>query len=221
MAFIRVAVCASLVFALACGGEPPPEPEPDPTCDQIDRICPAAVPFDGAPCEGTLSCTFVDAEAFCEDGRWAVTQLCIGCAPPLAESCASPFSGALAGASVALGHADLGTFRAFSEGERISPSWGAQGLAMVGYRVDVAGVATAEVPSCVHTRVTVSMDGGMPETTERDLALRCGRSLSVLDILPELPCAFRDYSVDLEVELVGVGVVSRTLAIEGGGCPRR
>ncbi|MDQ3035954.1 MAG: hypothetical protein M3Y87_26355 [Myxococcota bacterium] len=204
---------------LACGGDPPVEPEPDPSCSVADVSCPSEAPFAGAPCEGELRCPYStttgEGTFTCVGGRWDGSILCAGCAPPLAESCASPFAGSAPG-SVELG-APGGAFAAFADGERAPVEWGGQGFAMIGYRVRAGGDAP---PSCVRLTSRVRIDGGEWVQGTRPVALRCGQSLQVLDILPELPCEFRDYSVDVEVDVEGVGSGAAHLIVEGGGCPR-
>ncbi len=198
-------------------------PTPDPMCDEPDRTCPMAAPYDGAPCEGALMCdymdTMFDTRAECVTNRWQVMQLCAGCSPSLAETCSTPFAGTLAGGRVTLGPSELGTYRAFADGERASAIFGAQGSAMIAYRVEVGG--DVDPPACVPMRVSIALDGGAPVETTRTLALRCGRSLRVLDILPELPCEFRDYTVDVEVSVAGVGATTAHLVVMGGMCPRK
>lgn len=211
---------AAVVLALAlcaCGAEP--DPVIDPSCARADRACPMAPPFAGAPCEGELSCPYstVDGDGTftCEESRWAGGIMCLGCGPVLAESCGSPFGGS-APAPVELGVVG-GAWSALGDGERVEIEWGAQGFAMVGYRVRVGGDAP---PQCVRVVSRVRLDGGEPVQVSRTVALRCGESLKILDILPDLPCSSRDYVVDVEVDVEGVGSSAARLTITGGGCPR-
>lgn len=139
---------------------------------------------------------------------------CVGCPPPLAESCseATPAAESL----VQIGPAS-GSFHPFAPGERVGIEWGAQGLPMIGYVLRVEDVAT---PSCVEVTSRLSMQGGSPTTTTRSLRLRCGQSLKVLEVLPEFPCQPRDYALRLEVTVQGAGTASADLVVMGGGCPR-
>lgn len=214
----RRALVASAVL-VACGGGPPGDPPIDPSCARADTTCPAEPPFASAPCEGALSCDYETALGSgtfeCVAGRWAgEVGGCDGCAPPLAESCDAPSAGAPG--AVEIGPSG-GAFRSLEGGERVPVEWGAQGFAMIAYRVRAGGSAP---PECARVTSRIRLDDGSWVQTTRPLPLRCSESLRVLEILPDLPCTFRDYTVDLEVDVEGVGTGAAHLVIEGGGCPR-
>lgn len=186
------------------------------SCTVPDTTCPDTAPIDGAPCAGDLMCDFTEGtSAMCVDGAWQTFD-CPGCAPPLAESCRDPSTAALAGATVEIGPTD-GAFRPFTDGERIRPSFGGQGGAMVAYRVRVNH---ADAPVCSTVTATVTLDAMSSAPARFPLKLHCGESLGVFTIFPDSPCEFRDYDVSLTVEVEGAGSTSATLVLEGGMCPR-
>ncbi len=192
------------------GGEPA-------SCLEPDRSCPDELPISAGPCEGDLVCNYTDYVYRCIDGAWVDEPLCFGCAPALAEVCREPFAGTLAGASVQIGPADGGAFRPFDEGERILPVFGAQGATMVAYRVRIEGEGP---PDCLGVRHTVSLDTLAGAPAPLGVRGHCGETRRVFAVLPDNPCEFRDYTVDLAVEVDGVGATGVGLVLEGGGCPR-
>ena len=222
---MRLAVWVALACAIGCGDDDRPAVDGGgggsdsgggEGCDVPDTACPETAPIGGAPCEGMLHCEYTEGSfADCTDGAWT-TVSCPGCAPPLAEGCRPPFDGTLSGASVVVGPAD-GAFRAFMEGERIRPSFGGQGGAMIAYRVRVEG---ADSPTCVAITATVTLDGASSAPATFPLKLHCGESLGAFSIFAESPCEFRDYAVTLAIEVAGVGSTSTSLVLEGGMCPR-
>jgi hypothetical protein len=184
-----------------------------------DTACPAAPPFSGAPCRGALSCTYTTPEGpgqfDCEGDRWNGGIMCLGCPPQLVEECRTPFTGS-APASVQMGPAE-GAFRPFDPGERVPVIWGGQGLPMVSFRLRVGGETP---PSCARVVARTSLDGGTAAVADRAIVTRCGETLTILQIVPGDPCLMRDYSLQVVVDVVGVGTTSADLVITGGMCPR-
>jgi hypothetical protein len=222
---MRKALTIAIVLA-GCGSSAPMEDAgPPPNCDEPDRACPSGAPVWGGPCEGTLSCPYescgpdADDVYECVAGEWSLTMpaACAGGGPPLAESCTNTFAGTLEGGRVWIS-ADRAGAPELGDGDAIEVAFGAQGFAMVPYRVHVEG--TGELPACVALTATVSLDEIAGAAAPHDIRLRCGSSLRIQDILPSLPCEFRSYAVHLDVAVEGVGSVSRDLTLMGGMCPR-
>jgi hypothetical protein len=222
----------SLFLFTACGDDASPPPgtdagprmrdaAPDPMCMRVDRECPMDAPYPGAPCEGTLSCEYTDPLSMadgtfnCMMGRWTGFFECVGCPPPLSERCRGPFTGS-SPATVTVGVAD-GAFRPLMEDESVRAIIGGQGSGMVNFRLRVDSPAA---PSCVTLITRTTVDGGMLQETTRDLALRCGESLGVLEIIPGNACdSTITLDVDTEIEIVGVGTTASHLLVQGGDCP--
>lgn len=228
---MRVIVSTSVLVLsaslLACSGAEPPLPDASVTSCEPDRACPGGAPVWGGPCEGTLSCAFdacgpgSSAIYECVSGAWALTMPapCIGGSPPLAESCPTPFSGSVDGARVWLS-ADRAGAPELHDGDTTEIAFGAQGLAMVPFRVHVDGVDPASVPSCVRVTTTLTLDAMSSAPATHPVRLRCGSSLRLQEILPELPCEARSYAVGVDVSIEGVGSVHLDLQAMGGMCPR-
>lgn len=201
----------------------PAAPDAGPESCDVDRACPEAAPVWGGGCEGTLSCEFPSAcgptapDTYeCITGTWTLTMAapCAGGSPPLAESCASPSTAAIAGARLWLS-ADSAGAPELVNGDLVEVAFGAQGLAMIPYRVHVDGI---DAPRCVSVSATLSLETMMSTPVAHSVRLRCGDSLRIQDVLPELPCEMREYAVGLDVSVEGVGAVSLDLRAMGGGC---
>lgn len=180
----------------------------------------------GGACEGSLRCELegcgpgAEDVYECQGGQWTLTVPgCIGGTPPLAERCETPFAGTLTGARVWIG-ADRAGAPELRDGDSVEIAFGAQGLAMVPLRIHVDGVDPASVPSCVRATVTLSLDGEASAPSSQPVRLRCGSSLRIQEILPDLPCEFREYAISVDVIVDGVGAVHRDLIAMGGMCPR-
>lgn len=190
------------------------------SCDVVDRVCPGDAPYPSAPCEGELTCTYPDElsgerRMMCNGGHWEDTSVCIGCPPPLAETCREPFAGTLSGATVQL--LDPASSAPFTEGQTIAVMWGGQGGAMIAHRMRIAGADAP--PSCVTATQTIAIDGIAGPPVSRMLALRCGDTLTVFSLI-ESPCESRMYEIDLDVDVEGVGTAHASLRLMGGMCPR-
>jgi hypothetical protein len=191
-----------------------------PACGEPDRVCPAAVPYSSAPCEGSLSCTYPTAEAQCVEGVWSAIRLCpdrppgAPCLPPLVESCEAPFAGTLAGATVALG--PYGAGRAFLPDEVVTPVVGGQGSPMISWALRIEGV---EAPGCVRSALDFAFDGGAPVRLNQPVTLHCGASRATLLIVPGDVCdPMRTYPMTLHVTVEGVGEASATVRVQGIEC---
>lgn len=181
-------------------------------CVEPDRTCPDDQPVPGAPCEGDLQCEYADPNGYdtwiydCRDGAWLADlngcQL-DGCPiPPLGEMCLEPFEGTIEGAVVEIGPPDsTQPFDTFEDGEEVPLIIGAQGGAMVAFRIRVQG---AQTPDCVGLTIRVTADSEEAVPQQRRVTLHCGMSLPVFAVLPE-QCEPATVTVDLEVELDGVG----------------
>lgn len=193
-------------------------------CLEPDRVCPATEPFPGSPCEGMLNCDYAGGIATCVAGEWTWETLCDGgpigggCAPPLVETCPTPFAGTLAGATIEVGPDEPGAFRPFAPGEHLTATYGAQGGAMLAYRLRVS--APSGTPACVGTTTTLTYDAMPPGSVPSAVELHCGQTLRIYAILPDRPCETREYAVTLEVVVDGVGEAVVPLVIDGGLCPR-
>lgn len=219
---MRACLCFLLI---ACSG---PEPGIDAgmpvSCDEPDRACPSGAPVWGGPCEGTLSCPYEacgpgsDDIYECVGGEWTLTMPvgCAGGSPPQAETCNAPFSGTFSG-RVWISEDRAGAPE-LEDGATVPVVFGAQGFAMIPYRVHVDGDGA---PDCVRIRTTLTLDAMEGVPAPHDVRMRCGATLLVQDILPMLPCELRTYDVSITVEVEGIGSVSRDLAIMGGMCPRK
>lgn len=192
-------------------------------CGEPDRVCPAELPFTGAPCEGTLDCTYPSYAAHCATGgAWTVEALCDGapigggCVAPLVESCDVPFGGTLSGATVTIGPA--GTERAFADGELLNVEHGAQGLSMIRWALHVDGVETP--PDCVRAHVSFTYEGTPSPEVAQPMALHCGDTYGTLNVLPDRPCEEREYALVMQVDVDGVGSATASLRLMGALCPR-
>lgn len=220
------ALCLLVTSLAAC--ESPPAPAEDaavPSSCDPDRACPEGAPVWGGPCEGALTCPYEvcgpggDDVYECVDGQWSFTMPgCVGNSPPLAESCRTPYDGALPGASVRLS-GDRAGAPALADGDSVEIAFGAQGLAMVPFRLHLEGVDGASAPSCVRVTTTLTLDGTASAPAIQQVRLRCGSSLRIQDILPDLPCDERSYAIGLSVAVDGVGSIHLDLTAMGGMCP--
>lgn len=229
--FLRA--CTLLAACLVAGcGTTDPDPGDDagpPSSCEPDRACPESAPVWGGPCDGTLECSFVSAcgpgsdDVYeCVAGQWSLTMPapCAGGSPPLVETCRTPFTGSLSGARVWLSEDRAGAPE-LGEGDTIEVAFGSQGLAMVPFRVHVDGVDPASAPGCVRVATSLTLDGAPvpPTPSVQAVRLRCGASLRIQEILPDLPCESRDYAIGVDVTVEGVGTVRVDLTAAGGGCP--
>ena len=194
-------------------------------CNAPARECPPVPPLVNGPCEGALRCTYdptgnPGGEAWifeCEGGAFTEQLLCDGCAPQLAERCRDPFTGTLADVTLTVGTAS-GEFRALADGDPIDPVFGAQGATMVQYRVRLEGEG---LPDCASIGANVALDGTAFDNEATPIKLRCGQTLGIFAVLPDNPCEFRDYDVDLTIDVPGIGSTTVSdLVLAGGGCPR-
>ncbi len=237
---IAVLVWVSILSPGGCRGEPADRVDGGPTADggadagdpaaclEPDRECPADRPLPGAPCEGELSCEYLDPNGAdtwtytCLGGGWDAQVECTldgGCpTPPLAESCRPAFEGTLEGATVAIGPADSGAFRPFEAGEMVDLVWGPQGAPMFTFRVQVGG---ADAPACVRVESTLASEGMTSPMARSDVVLHCGQSLGIFLIVPfaGIDCEERVFEMDVAVSVQGVGTASaRVRFMGGGGC---
>lgn len=191
-------------------GDAGPLPE---SCAEPDTECPAVQPVPSGPCEAPLSCEYLDANGVdtwtyeCAGGRWTADVECNldgGCpVPPLAELCLDPFAETLEGATVELGSADVALpFATFEDGDDVDLVVGAQGGAMITFRLAVRG---DDVPGCVGATMTVTADGVAAAPQTARIALHCGVSLPVFAILPTEYCEAATIPVELHVEVEGIG----------------
>lgn len=189
------------------------------SCFLPARECPEEPPLPGSPCEGMLSCPYgTGGMGTCAGGVWLYDPGCDGgCAPPLAEVCRDPFTGALSGAVVEIGPVD-GAFRPFSDHEPITAVYGGQGGAMINYRVRIDGM---DVPAdCIEVSASVVYDAMAPVSSRHGVVLHCDQTLGIFEVLPDRPCESRIYPVTMTVEVAGIGETSVTLDLMGGMCPR-
>jgi hypothetical protein len=232
-------VGGAAAIALGCDADPPAPaatdaghgddagPPPVEACDEPDRACPDAAPYGGAACEGDLACSFVHPDAGgtepdwffeCREGQWVETELrCFGCQPLLAEACPVPFIGTLPDATVALGPVTGEAFAPFAEGARVQPVFGPQGLAMLDFQIHVEADAP---PTCASVTIGSSLEAMSVDGVPQRLRMRCGNTLRVFTMLPDLPCESRDYAAAIEVDIQGVGSTTASVIVEGGSCPR-
>lgn len=220
-------VLALVVLLSACSASPGPtdggaSEDAGPESCTADRACPGGAPVWGGGCEGTLSCAFpacgTGMDVYeCVAGTWSLTvpEPCAGVSPPLAESCPSPETATVPGARLWLSE-DVAGAPELEDGDLVEIVFGAQGLAMIPFRVHVDGDAP---PRCARVTATLAEDAMTAAPSTHDVRLRCGDSLRIQDILPELPCDEREYAIGLDVTVEGVGSVSLDLRAMGGGCP--
>lgn len=224
------AVAAAILALAGCGagaasddGGPPVAADGRVACDRKDTACPADKPYADAPCEGALACNYPSGTELwtfeCTDGRWQGT--CVAgapgaCAPILAEHCEGPFTGTVTGAVVELGPAAAGeAFRPFTAGEAVPVVWGGQGLPMLAFSVRVIAGGS---PECVTMEITVRKPGEVGNTELRDIALRCGESLTVYAIVPFDVCEPVLIDTELVIDVGGVGDVTAPVKVQGGSC---
>jgi len=182
-----------------------------PACDG-DLVCPSDVPYTNTSCHTGLSCPYPAPNcdgpqtAVCTGERWQIvppdssTCLLGGFTPPEPERCRTPFTGTSSGAvTVQVGDAFV---------------WGPQGGAMVA--IDVLLEDTAMPLTCVEARITVRVDGVVEPQARYGLRLRCGASNGLIVVLSSLPCEARDYPVQIDVEVTGVGSGTLTTMMMGG-----
>lgn len=206
-------------------GDAGPEP-----CRVPVTECPAEVPYAGAPCVDGLTCSYPQADeldtvhaATCADGLWGIDTTCMevvggSCqVPPLAEGCLGPFAGAIAGATVAVGPATAPTeaFRSFEADELIELVWGGQGSPMLAFRIQATG---ADEVACGMVRATVAIDGKAEVDASQPVVFRCGQTLGVFVIVPTSPidCEDRVFTLEVGVEIPGVGSTTATVKVQGG-----
>lgn len=216
LTMLTLAACESAAVGPADGGPV--------SCD-VDRACPDSAPVWGGPCEGTLSCTFQsqcgpgsDDVYECVSGEWSLTMPapCAGGQPPLAERCRDPFTGTLEDASVWIS-ADRAGAPPIADGDVMEVAFGAQGLAMIPLRVHVDADAP---PPCAQVTITLGLDDMTSAPASHPVRLRCGGSLRIQELLPDLPCEMREYAVSIDVEVDGAGAIHRDVTVMGGMCPR-
>lgn len=236
-------LAALVVLAAGCGGDGSSDPDDDggvtdggggdgsaddggggddggsAGCFEPDTSCPDDAPHTGYPCEGDLECTYEGSRAgdkmfTCEDGEWSEVP-CPGCPPQLFEACDAPFDGTLDGVAVMLGPAVDGPFREFEDGEEVTPVIGGQGSSMIAYRLELDDTGA---PQCVRVRVRITIEGDEGPWNQHDIALHCGESLRIYEVLPFTPCEMRDYPTTLEVDVDGVGAATANIALQGGLC---
>lgn len=194
-------------------------------CAEPDTECPATQPVPSGPCEGTLSCDYLDANGVdtwtydCRGGAWTADVECNldgGCpVPPLAELCLDPFGGTLEGATVQVGPPSVAEpFRPFVEGDEVPLVVGAQGGSMITFRLAVQG---ADAPECVGVTLTVTADGVAAEPQTSRVTLHCGVSLPVFAILPSEYCEPATIPVELDVEIGGIGSTHATIQFTSEG----
>lgn len=198
-------------------------------CTIPDTTCPADQPVAGAACDTAETCMYPDPNGMytwtyhCQSLAWEGTSDCDpsmapiggGCpVGPLAESCRPPFAGTLAGATVEIGDTGSGPFRAFAPGEHVSLVTGGQGSPMLGFRVRVTGTG---VPRCVTATTSLTVDTGTPLTVMRSLALHCGTTLPAFEIVAD-PCDSASHTLDVTVEVAGIGTGHVTLEYVGPPC---
>jgi hypothetical protein len=156
----------------------------------------------------------------CVDGRWDGESTCEptlggGCpVPPLVERCDEPFVGQRDGANVELGPAGSGPFVPFAPGAPAPIVWGGQGSPMLQFRLNATGVDDL---SCVrvHTTTTVNQSAFPPKST--DIELHCGESMDIFSIL-ELPCDPGEHSINVMVEVEGVGTAEMSFTVVDPAC---
>lgn len=190
-------------------------------CDQPATSCPEDQPLEGAPCEGSLECTYdgpvgLDPWMYtCEMGAWSTMAPCApgGCAPPpLAERCRDPFAGSLS-AEVMVGPATSDVFRPFADGEQVRAVVGGQGAAMLELAL---AIPEAEALTCIQADVSLS-SGDVSFSTTSLVRIDCGRTRRIFVILefPSLECEPGLHDLTVDVDVAGVGSTSVTLQLEG------
>lgn len=195
-------------------------------CTVPDLQCPTERPFIGAACATTQVCQYPDGNQVdtwtytCEAGRWLGEATCEPVAggscpvPPLVEKCSDPFDGSTSGAVVELGPANpTMPFTPFAEGQAAPITWGGQGSPMLSFRVRVSG---ADDVACARLDMTTTVDG-QPGLSTALVKLHCGESLSVFTIV-DLPCDPGVHTLDLTVEVQGVGTATAKLTVDTPGC---
>lgn len=201
------------------------------SCGEPDVVCPNALPFPGAPCATTDTCTYPVGDGVnqwtytCQSGHWDGNATCQGplgggCPiPPLAESCDEPFAGT-AGGAVELGAADpTQPFTPIAQGDELPLVWGGQGSPMVAFRLRATSVGA----SCIRADTTLSIGDKSGAPSARAVVLHCGETLRVFEIFPVelLTCAEPMQSLvdlTLRVDVKGVGSVTRTVKVQNPGC---
>ncbi len=219
-------LCLMAISLASCESAPAPvEDAAVASCGDPDRACPEGAPVWGGPCEGELTCPYEacgpggDDVYECVGGQWTFTiPGCVGGSPPLSESCRTPFDGALPGARLQL-TADRAGAPELMDGDSVEIAFGAQGLAMVPFRIALGDVDETSAPSCVRVTTTLTLDGVASAPSVQQVRLRCGSSLRVQEILPDLPCEERSYAIGVDVAVDGVGSLHLDLTAMGGACP--
>ncbi|MCZ7681102.1 MAG: hypothetical protein M5U28_20880 [Sandaracinaceae bacterium] len=219
-------LCLMAISLAACESAPAPVEDAavascgDPTARAPRaRRCGAAPARASSPARtrpaGPVATTFYE----CVGGEWTFTiPGCVGGSPPLAESCRTPFDGALPGARLQL-TADRAGAPELVDGDSVEIAFGAQGLAMVPFRIALGDVDETSAPSCVRVTTTLTLEGVASAPSVQQVRLRCGSSLRVQEILPDLPCEERSYAIGVDVAVDGVGSLHLDLTAMGGLCP--
>lgn len=226
MGWARLALAFVSLALAACQGAAGPAEDAGVASCEPDRACPESPPVFGGPCEGALTCRYAmcgpggDHVYECQDGEWRLTMPgCLGGSPPIAESCRTPFAGMLPGARLWLS-ADAAGAPELTSGGTAEIAFGPQGFAMVPFRIHLDGIDPTTAPACVEITTSLTLDGVSGGPVTRNVRLRCGSSLRIQEILPDLPCEFRPYDVGVDVSVTGVGSVHLDLSAMGGMCPR-
>jgi len=191
-------------------------------CDgNVDETCPESLPYATSRCAVGLTCTFDDPngswEYTCPEGRWEANGVCDpmlpgACpVPRFSERCSSPFTGMISGGTVQIGPVTSADFRPFMDEELVDFTVGAQGSAMIAYRIEVGGVG---VPACVRAVTTLSSPIIERVSEPRTISLLCGSSLGILGVVQRAtPCPEEPAVVTLTVDVSGVGTASVNLTV--------
>jgi hypothetical protein len=239
MPSLRTAVPLLALAALACNDTVEPVADaasgtdaqpPDGSAPELcgpDTTCPTAMPSIGAACEGSLSCPYTEAPMLswsfeCMSGSWDATNTeCPHdgiCTPPLGQSCSSPSTAPIAGATIELGP-PAGAFRAFTAMETMPLVIGPQGGVMVQARLRLNAAAP---PRCVELETALTVNGMAVSPISRPLTLHCGVSQPFFLILPVSCGEAAEHTVAIDATVTGAGSASAELRLTGGmgPCPR-
>lgn len=225
--FVLVGACASSTSSTDSG--PPADDASAEMCTIPDTTCPLDQPLSGAACDTSMTCTYPDPGGFswtyqCMDQAWAGVSDCDpsmllggGCpVGPLAESCRPPFTGTLTDASVEVGDQGVGAFQPLVDGATVDLITGGQGLSMVGFRLRVTGTS---LPRCVTATTTLTVDAGAPSPDMRHVALHCGVTLSMFQVVPDT-CDGGMHTLDIQAELPGIGSAHVSVRYQSTPCAR-
>ncbi len=195
-------------------------------CTVPDTACPEDQPIAGQACDTAETCTYPDPGGMytwtlrCTSGAWEGTSDCVpppgGACPvgPLAESCRPAFTGTLTGATVEIGPPG-GAFRPFLADERVGLIIGGQGAPMVSYRFRVTGEG---LPSCVTASSTLSIDGMATPPASQRVALHCGETSAVFQIVAQTCDAPAEHVLGIRVQVAGIGTGTATVRYTEPGC---